>query len=88
VDRALDVVLGHVGGTRGLQGRAQARIGGRVRQAGARGDLDLAHQAREGPGPLGVLTALAVHDVLELRMASHVRFTALAARCRRLARIA
>ena len=80
-DRALDVVLGHVGGARRLQRAAQARIGRRVGQAGARRDLHLAHQPGEGPGALGVLAALAMHDVLELRMPSHFSSTAQSTRC-------
>ena len=70
-DRALNVVLGHVGGARRLQGRAQARVGRRVGQAGARRDLDLADQPRELSRPLGVLAPFAVHDVLELRVTGH-----------------
>ena len=52
-------------------GGAQARVAGRVRQAGPRGHRDLADQLGELPGAPRILRALAVHDVLELRMPGH-----------------
>jgi crossover junction endodeoxyribonuclease RuvC len=74
LDGAVHHILGHVRQPRRDQCGAQARVMVRVGQAllGCHGDF--APDLGEGPGALGVLPALAVHDVLELRMASHDDF--------------
>jgi hypothetical protein len=74
VDCALDRVLRHVGQPGGDEGSAQAGIVRRIGQARAGGHGDLAADLAEGAGALGVLPALAVHDVLELGMAGHRNF--------------
>ncbi len=72
LDRALDRVLGHVGLARRDHRRAQPRIGVGVGQAAARRGGQFADELGEDLGALFVLRALAVHDVLELGMTSHV----------------
>ncbi len=71
LDGALDVVFRHVLGARVLDGEAQARVHFRVGRAGFGGDGDFAGELGEQLGTLGVLLALAMHDVLVLGMASH-----------------
>ena len=71
LDRAIDRVLRHVGLAGRENGGAQPRVGGRVGQAGAGGGRQFPDDLGEDLGALFVLRALAVHDVLELRMASH-----------------
>src|SRR5262249_46979312 len=71
LDRAIDRVARHVRFARGDHGSTKARIGVRISRAEARRGRDLADQLGEDLGPLGVLTPFAVHDILELRMASH-----------------
>jgi hypothetical protein len=73
LDRALDGVARHVDLARGGDRGAQPRIGGGVGQALAGGDGDLADRPAEQARALGVARALAVHDVLELRMPGHGR---------------
>ena len=75
LDGTLDVVLGHVLGAGGLDGEAQARVHLGVGQAVPDRDRDLARQLGEQLGAGRVLAALAVHDVLELRMAGHARIS-------------
>ncbi len=72
LDRALDRVLGHVGLAGGDNRAAQPRIGVGVGQPVARRGGELADQLGEDLGALFVLRALAIHDVLELGMTSHV----------------
>jgi len=80
--RALEVVIaftlinqleGHVLGPRGEDGRPQARVHRRVRQPQLGGNRNLACQLAEQPGFRRILPPLAMHDVFELRMASHFR---------------
>ena len=71
LDGALDIVLRHVLGAGGQDGGAQARVHGRIRQAHLGRHRDLARQLAEQLGALRVDAPLAVHDVLELRMAGH-----------------
>jgi hypothetical protein len=71
LDRAVDVVLGHVLGARGEHRRAQARIHGGVGQAELGGDGDFTRELAEQLGFHRILPPLAVHDVLELGMAGH-----------------
>ena len=73
LDRALDVVLGHVLGARGLNGEAQARVHVRVGQPCLGRNRDLARELGKQLGARRVLAPLAVHDVLELRMAGHAK---------------
>jgi uncharacterized protein DUF1236 len=73
LDGALDVVLGHVLGPRRLDGEAQARVHVGVGHAGLGRHRDLAGELGEDLGADRILPPLAVHDVLELRMASHGR---------------
>jgi hypothetical protein len=56
---------------RGQHGGAQPRVRGGIREAGAGGGGQFADDLGEDLGALLVLRALAVHDVFELRMASH-----------------
>ena len=72
LDGALDIVLGHVLRARRLDGEAQARVHLGIGHAVLGGDRDLARELGEQLGPGRVLAALAVHDVLELRMAGHL----------------
>ena len=58
-------VLAHVRRFRRLDGDAQAGIHRRIGHAGARRDGYLTDDFGEYLGPLGVLGALAVHDILE-----------------------
>src|SRR5215510_5694730 len=69
LDGAIDGVARHVGLARCDNGSTKARIGGGIGRTQARGRGDFADQLGEDLRPLGVLAALAVHDVLELRMA-------------------
>ncbi len=66
LDRALDVVLGHVGRARGAIAARRRGLCVGIRHALARGNGDLAAELGEMLGALGVLRALAVHDVLNL----------------------
>src|SRR5215831_10845709 len=71
LDGAIDGVARHVGLARCDNGSTKARVGGGIGRTQARGRGDFADQLGEDLRPLGVLAALAVHDVLELRMARH-----------------
>src|SRR5215831_13741673 len=71
LDGAIDGVARHVGLARCDNGSTKARVGGGIGRTQARGRGDFANQLGEDLRPLGVLAALAVHDVLELRMARH-----------------
>ena len=71
LDGPLDIVLGHVLGARGLDGEPQPRVHLGIGQAVPDGHRDLARELGEQLGAGRVLAALAVHDVLELRMAGH-----------------
>ena len=71
LDRALDIVLGHVLGAGGEHGGAQTRVHVRVGQAHLGGDGDFAGELGEELGADRVLLALLVHDVLELTMPGH-----------------
>ena len=73
VDRPLDIVLGHRLRARCDHRRAQPRVCLGVGQAHLRRDGDFTAQLGEHRRALFVLRALAMHDVLELGMASHVR---------------
>ena len=70
-DRAVDRVLGHVGLARGQHRGAQPRVRRRVGQPGARRGRQFPDDLGKDLGALFVLRALPVHDVFELRMASH-----------------
>jgi len=72
LDGALDIVLRHVLRPRRDDRRAQPRIHARVGRAELRRDRDFAGELAEQLGAHRVLPALAVHDVLELRMSGHV----------------
>src|SRR6266480_6819664 len=74
LDRALDVVLGHVLGAGGQDGGAQPRVHVRIGHPELRRHGDLACELREQLGARGILAPLAVHDVLELRMSGHGSF--------------
>src|SRR5579884_3340093 len=71
MDRPLDRLLGHVGLAGGQHCGAQPRVRGRVGQTRTGGGRQLPDQLGEDLGALFVLRALPVHDVFELRMASH-----------------
>src|SRR5215218_2243420 len=71
VDRPLNVVLGHRLRLGREDGRAQAGIHFRIRQAHLRRDGDFAAQFREHRRALFVLRPLAMHDVLEFGMTRH-----------------
>ena len=71
LDGALDIVLRHVLLARRDDGRAQPRIHGRVRGSELGRHRDFPRQLAEQFRLLGILLALAVHDVLELGMAGH-----------------
>ena len=71
LDGTLDRLFRHVSCARRDHGGAQARIGRGIRQARARRHRQFANQLGERLGALCVLRALAVHDVLELRMTGH-----------------
>ena len=66
LDGAFDVVFRHVFGARVLNGEAQARVHVGIGRAGLGGDGDFAGELGEQLGALGILLALAMHDVLEL----------------------
>ena len=70
-DGTLDRILGHVRGARRRHRRAQARVLHGIGKARAGGHGQLADQLGEDLGALGVLRALAVHDVLELGVTGH-----------------
>jgi hypothetical protein len=53
-----------------LHGQPQPRIHGRIGRAGLGGGGDFARQLGKQLGAHRILLALAVHDVLELRMAA------------------
>ena len=72
LDRALDVVLGHVVLVRLVDGEPQPRIHVRIAAAHARGDGDFLDEAGEDLAALGVLAALAVLDVRPLAVACHM----------------
>jgi len=69
--RALDRILRHVLLPGGDDGRAQPGIHGGIGQAHLGRNRDFARQLAEQFRLLGILPALAVHDVLELGMAGH-----------------
>src|SRR5688572_15002871 len=71
LDGALDHVLGHALRLGREDGGAEARIVIGIGQALLGGDRDFAAQLGEQLGALGILLALAEHDVLELGMAGH-----------------
>ena len=66
VDGALDIVLGHVLGAGRQNGRAQARVHGRVGHPHLRRHRDFAGELGEHLRANRVHPALAVHDILEL----------------------
>ncbi len=72
IDGAFDPVIGHIHGAAGGYGGAQTRVVPRFRPAQLGGHDNLAPYFRENLGPLGVLCAFAVLNVLKLGMASHL----------------
>ena len=72
LDGALDIVFRHVLGACILDSESQTRILFGIGQTCPRRYRDLAGELREQLRADGVLLALPVHDILELRMAGHV----------------
>jgi hypothetical protein len=66
LDRAFDIVLGHVLSARILHGETQSRILVGLGKSGFCSDGNLAGKLREQARADRILLALAVHDVLEL----------------------
>ena len=73
LDGAVDIVLGHVLGARGLHGETQARVHRGVGHTHLGGDGDFTRELAEDLGADSVLLPLLVHDVLELTMSRHFR---------------
>src|SRR5205814_5940536 len=71
LDRALDVVLRHRAGLRGIDGGAQPGVAIRVAATLLRGDRDFADQLREQRTALRVSRGLVVLDLLPFAMACH-----------------
>src|SRR5260370_422388 len=75
LERVTDAVqlIGRAG--HDMLGGAQPRIGRRIGQTGARRGRQFTNDLGKDLGALLILRALAVHDVLELGMASHGRYS-------------
>ena len=81
LDRALDIVLGHVVGIGLVHRQAQARIARRIAPAHARGYRDLLDQSGEYLAALGILLALAVLDICPLAVSCHDVLQIVIGRC-------
>lgn len=73
-DRAFDIILRHGLAARFLDRQAQARIGIHILTAQFGGHRNFTGQLGKQFGPLGVLCALAIHDVFEFGMTCHGSF--------------